>query len=642
MPLISNFLLADSVPGARSFLFLSVIICSGIGKAAQSGIDSLSQSRPLTMSAGTQKRNVGFTLLNPTDTAVTFTNLLNQDRSVTNQIYLNGSGVATGDVDGDGWCDIYFCGLDGASVLYRNLGNWKFADITKEAGVSCRGLAATGAVLADIDGDGDLDLIVNSIAGGTHIFRNDGKAHFTESTVLNSGRGGMSLALADIDGGGPLDLYICNYRPTTLRDQPGTKFRIGMVNGEPTVALVNGQPVTTPDLEGRYSYHQAGGIVEHGEADILFRNDGKGNFAPISFTSGAFVDEDGKPLVAPPFDWGLSVAFRDLNGDGAPDIYVCNDFESPDRIWINNGRGQFRAVPRLALRNTSKFSMGIDVADINRDGHDDLLVLDMLSRDHVTRLTRADKASGSTGFELIENRPQFSRNTLQLNRGDGTYAEVAFLAGLEATEWSWTPIFLDVDLDGYEDVLITTGHGRDDLDIDNAMRIERAKHAQKMAPADELALRRSTPPLPGRKLAYRNGQDLRFKEMGWEWGFDQEGIGHGMALADLDNDGDLDVVVNNLNGAAGIYRNESRSAAGGGAFEGAGSEHARDRSQNLAVWGSGADAKPGDDLWGEVPVERRSDAGVCGGKSHQRDAFGSSMEKWAAERCKRSGRQPDL
>src|SRR5205085_11011047 len=153
----------------------------------------------------------GFAPLAPAVTGIAFTNLLRQSRYTTNQIYLNGSGVAAGDVDGDGLCDLYFCGLDRPNALYRNLGNWRFEDVTGSAGVACPGLDSTGAVFADIDGDGDLDLIVNTIGHGTHIFLNDGKGHFTElspGSPINLNRGGMSLALADIDGDGTLALYI--------------------------------------------------------------------------------------------------------------------------------------------------------------------------------------------------------------------------------------------------------------------------------------------------------------------------------------------------------------------------------------------------------------------------------------------------
>jgi hypothetical protein len=302
-----------------------------------------------------------------------------------------------GDVDGDGRCDVFLAGLEGRSALYRNLGDWKFTDVTVASGSPGAGLDATGALLADVDGDGDPDLVLNSVGGGTVVFLNDGKGRFTRSALLNPERGGMSLALADADGDGDLDLYVANYRTVTLRDQPATQFRIVPVEGRLTVAAVNGRPTTSPDLEGRFTYTQAGGIAEHGEQDVFFQNDGNGNFTAVPPESGMFLDEDGRPLTGKRFDWGLSVTFRDFTGDGLPDLYVCNDFDSPDRIWINTGAGHFRLAPAAAFRSTSRFSMGIDVADINRDGFDDLLVLDDEFEMDGLRQNRVLRAKGNDG-----------------------------------------------------------------------------------------------------------------------------------------------------------------------------------------------------------------------------------------------------
>src|SRR3989475_6561578 len=169
----------------------------------------------------------GFTLLDPQSTGIKFTNVLAQQRHLTNQILLNGCGVAAGDIDGDGWCDLYFCAADGPNVLYRNLGNWRFEDVTASAGVACLGQHSTGAVFADVDGDGDLDLLVNSLGGGTRLFLNDGKGHFTEVTE-GAGLGGktasLSMGLADFDGNGTLDLYVANYRLSLLQDEPATEI----------------------------------------------------------------------------------------------------------------------------------------------------------------------------------------------------------------------------------------------------------------------------------------------------------------------------------------------------------------------------------------------------------------------------------
>ncbi len=517
------------------------------------------RSVPLRISETGQ---TGFRAQLPGATGIYFTNLLPEARFRTNQILLNGSGVAAGDVDGDGRCDLYFGRINGSNALYRNLGNWRFDDITTSAGVACPNLDSTGVAFADLDGDGDLDLVVNSIGKGTHVFLNDSKGHFKELTAkapLNPRHGGMSMALGDMDGDGFLDLYVANYRTLALMDMPNAKFWLVKSNGQQVVSTVNGRPVSDPEFANRFLVTPRGGIEEFGEADVFYRNLGGTNFALVSFTNGSFLDEDGRPLTAPPFDWGLAVMFRDINQDGLPDIYVCNDFDSPDRIWINQGDGKFRAIPRLALRKLSLFSMGVDFADINRDGFDDIFVLDMMSRDHVRRMNfLPDRTPHIPLVGELDNRPQYSRNTLSLNRGDGTYAEMASLAGLQAAEWAWCPVFLDVDLDGWEDVLITNGHERDARNMDALDQMKAIRATGKVITAeDTFEARKVFPRLPAGNLAFRNKRDLTFEDASRQWRFDFVGVSHGMALADLDNDGDLDVIINNLNDAPSVLRNES-------------------------------------------------------------------------------------
>ena len=283
----------------------------------------------------------------------------------------------------------------------RFIGIWvtgNSENITDSAGVACTNLDATGAVFADIDGDGDLDLVVNSIAGGTECFLNDGKGHFAKIALLNPNKAGMSLALADIDGDGDLDLYVTNYRTTTMRDHPNTKLTVKEIDGKLVVLRVNDRPATEPDLVGRFTLDFNHKIVEHGEVDALYRNEGGGKFVRISFLDRTFLDEEGAPLKSPPYDWGLSVMFRDIDGDGLPDIYVCNDFRSVDRIWMNVGQGRFRAIPRVALRTTSLYSMGVDFADINRDGFDEIFVVDVTCLWCTGLLLgRCRSASGSPG-----------------------------------------------------------------------------------------------------------------------------------------------------------------------------------------------------------------------------------------------------
>ena len=510
------------------------------GVAAEAGYRCIPLAVPATGHAG-------FTLLPPEQTGLAFTNTLSEANVAQNQIRMNGSGVALGDVDGDGRCDIFVCSLEGHVALFRNLGGWHFTNITAEAGLDFPSHDTTGAAFVDVDGDGHLDLLINGIGTGTRLFLNDGHGHFTE--MANSGLVGqfaaMTCALGDIDGDGALDLYVANYRTTTVRT---TGF-----------ALLNadGRRMIMPEDRGHLEMTAEGRVLENGEPHFLYRNVGHGHFRAVSWTGGAFLDEDGRPLKAPPLDWGLTCAFRDLNGDGLPDLYVCNDFQSPDRIWLNDGHGHFRALPRLAMRHTATFSMAADFADVDRDGRDDILVSDMMSRQHGRRLMQiAAMTPYATGIGVFDDRPQLDRTVLQWNRGDGTYAEVAAYAGLDNSEWNWSVLFLDVDLDGFEDVLAGTGNMFDTQDSDAQARIAaQGPYPRERIPQKLLML----PPLRQAKLAFRNRGDLTFTDASAAWGFDQVGVSSGMALADLDNDGDLDLVVNNLNGALGVYRNESNA-----------------------------------------------------------------------------------
>lgn len=525
-----------------SLKFISWLVLLSITARAEWQTIPSGRWKPANVPTGNSQ---GFHRLLPEVTGVGFTNVLSDEVAGQNQIRLNGSGVALGDVDGDGRVDIYLCRLEGPNALYRNLGQWKFEEVTEPAGVACNYQFSTGATFADVDGDGDLDLLVNSIGGGTRLFLNNGTGKFTEDT--NSGLirrfGAMSMALADIDGDGDLDLYVANYRVSTIRSTG--------------LALLNSAGVRSIRPEDREQLEMTpeGRILERGEPDILYLNNGHGKFAAQSWTEGRFLDEEGLVLSVAPYDWGLSVAFRDINQDGFPDLYVCNDFHTPDRLWLNDGKGNFRAIARTALRNTSTFSMGIDFADINRDRWDDFIVLDMLSSSHRRRMMQNNgKEPQESSWGLSTNRPQFDRNVLQLNRGDGTYAETAYYAGVWATGWAWAPVFLDVDLDGFEDLLVTTGNQFDTQDMDAEARIV----AQGPWPKERLAKKLlQFPPLASRNVAFKNLGDGRFSDTSAAWNWNTDGVSQGVALADLDNDGDLDVVVNRLNDAVGLFRNEA-------------------------------------------------------------------------------------
>ncbi|MEO8426673.1 MAG: VCBS repeat-containing protein [Verrucomicrobiota bacterium] len=506
-----------------------------------------------------KKGKPGFTSLASEQTGLRFTNILDERSSAANRVLENGSGVAVGDFDKDGRPDIFLSSLAGSNALYRNLGGWRFEDVTLDAGVNATNRACRGAVFADIDGDGWLDLLVSTLGHGVTCFLNDGTGKFTNITQragTGTSYGSMTLALADIDGDGTLDLYVSNYRTDDIRDRSRVP-----------VQRINGKMVLPPFLQDRLILAPEG-LLEYGEPDFLYLNDGKGRFRAISWTDGRFLDEAGQSLTRAPLDWGLSATFRDINGDGFPDIYVCNDYWTPDRIWINDGTGRFRAAAPLAIRHTSENSMGVDFADIDRDGHMDFLVLDMLNRDPMQRKRQAlaqTKMPAMAGE--IANRPQIMRNTLFHNRGDGTFAEIADFSGLYASGWSWQPVFIDVDLDGYEDLIITAGHSRDVQDLDATVQIKSRQHTwpngmdpkarQEAFTREMMEHARLYPSLSMPIVAFRNSGNLRFEEVTDIWGTAALGVHQGIAVGDFDGDGDLDFVVNNLNGESGIYRNDS-------------------------------------------------------------------------------------
>ncbi|HEY5912313.1 MAG TPA: FG-GAP-like repeat-containing protein [Verrucomicrobiae bacterium] len=513
-----------------------------------------------------QNGRTGFSMLPPELTGLTFTNILLEFSGATNRILQNGAGVALGDYDRDGWVDIFVCGLDSPSALYRNLGQWRFTNVTAAAGLEFPSRYQRGAAFADINGDGTFDLLVSTLNEGVLCFLNDGGGRFknvTASANTATRFGSVTMALADVDGDGTLDLYVANNRAEDIRNR-----------GSVRVYMRNGQYVIPPEFKDRLLVIN-GVVQEFGEPDMVSLNDGQGRFTPLSWTDGRFRDEAGEKLKRPPLDWGQTVAFRDLNGDGTPDIYVCNDYWTADRIWINDGRGNFRAIDGPAIRHTCYSSMGVDFADINRDGFLDIFVTDMQSRDHRLRKRQVFAFNPNappfdpmaSPIDFPNDRPQIMRNTLFLARGDNTYADIADYAGLSSAEWAWQQIFLDVDLDGYEDLLISAGHFRDVQDRDAIAEI--ARHQPSLtgltnAEAFRLAFSmqkminaRLYPPYECPIIAFQNLGNLQFADVTTQWGTDQPGVRHGIAAADLDNDGDLDLVVNTFNGPLGVYRNNS-------------------------------------------------------------------------------------
>jgi len=395
----------------------------------------------------------GFTSLDPKSTGVRFTNTVSDSILRGNRVLGQGAGVALGDVDGDGRPDIFLARTEGCSALYRNLGGMKFKDITANAGVGACDRHSTGAAFADIDGDGDLDLVLLSTTGPNAIFRNDGRGHFIEHRDLGldpTGKGGTSVTMADIDGSGHLSMYIANYKPYNVDDTipPQERAFNQMVR-----QVAPGEYAIAPEHMRDYKLTMRadmGGLrmTQRAELDDFYMNDGCGHFVRVPLTADRFRDANGKPLLAEPESFGLGAKFVDIDGDGAPDLYVANDFEDTDQLWFNDGHGHFQLADWTSQRQMSNSTMGFDVGDVNGDGLPDLFTVDMLANDSHHRKTQIPtntalpKKPGEMQLQL-----QQQRNALFINRGDRTFAEVSEFAGVAASGWSWGTMFLDVDLD---------------------------------------------------------------------------------------------------------------------------------------------------------------------------------------------------
>ncbi len=502
----------------------------------------------------------GFIEMKSSHTGITASNQIGEKEILENQHLMHGSGVALGDVNGDGWVDIYMARIREPNVLYINKGNWVFEDKTTPAGVACGSRYSTGSVFADVDGDRDLDLIVTALGGPNSLFINDGSGVFTESFLPSKldNPGSTSSALADVDNDGDLDLYITNYKRLAMRDSlppPVISFENTLME------LTNNRWIVMPPYNQHYETEVRDNILlrfEMAEVDHFYINNGNGEFEFEDITQRRFSDENGNPINHHLRDWGLTAQFRDINNDSHPDIYICNDFESPDRIWINNGDGSFRAMNNLAIRHTSNSSMAVDFSDLNHDGNQDFFVTDMMSQSHILKKTQmGTMAPTPLSIGEIGNRPQYMHNTLFLNRGDHTFSEISQFSHTQASEWSWASMFMDVDLDGFEDILITTGHMYDVQDSDSNQRQKEALPT--VTSFDEYKrMLFEYPTLELNNIAFRNKGNFKFETVSDGWGLGTEkDISHGMASADLDNDGDLDIVINRLNQPLGLYQNNS-------------------------------------------------------------------------------------
>jgi len=470
-------------------------------------------------------------MLPPERTGVTFTNRLPDDTAfniLTYMYFYDGGGVAVGDVNNDGLPDLYFTSNVGPNRLYLNKGGYRFEDVTERAGVADSDGWKTGVTMADVNGDGYVDIYVSAVDflamhGHNVLYINNGDGTFTDRTKeygLDFAGYSTQALFFDYDGDGDLDMYLLTHSP---------------------------HPERTPGPLAQPATRRAGA------GDRLYRNDG-GHFVDVSDHAG---------LRNGATRYGLGVVASDLNGDGCPDLYIANDFQEDDFLYYNNCDGTFTESIATSVGHTSHASMGVDAADFNNDGRPDLMVLDMLPDDEKTLKTSANAESFDVYNMKLEAgyHPQYARTTLQLNRGDRRFSEIGYLAGVYATDWSWAPLFADLDNDGYKDLFITNGiyHRPNDLDYLAYVGdpVVQASLRNGMAGLSG-ALIRKMPQIPIANYAYRNNGDLTFTNQARAWGLEQPGFSNGAAYVDLNNSGALDLVVNKIAAPAAIYRNRAR------------------------------------------------------------------------------------
>jgi hypothetical protein len=483
----------------------------------------------LVLLASCRENDKMFTLLPPEETGISFNNINaeNEQINIFSYEYLyNGAGVAVGDINNDGLTDIYFTSNNLENKLFLNRGNFKFEDITEKSGTGCKSGWKTGVTMVDINADGFLDIYVCRSADSNPANRknslliNNGDLTFSDKSReynLDNDSYSSQAAFFDFDGDGDLDAFLLNHS---------------------LLQISNSFNISSKLQRQRYPY----------VGNELLRND-SGRFVVVSDQAG---------IYGPHSNYGLGVGLSDINNDSKPDIYASNDYVDSDKLYLNKGNGTFKNAADSLFTHVSQFSMGNDIADINGDGLMDIISLDMLPEDN----KRQKLLFGPDRYDVHETsvrngyHHQYMRNMLQLNNGDGSFSEIGQIAGVSNTDWSWSALFADYDNDGWQDLFISNGYKRDFTN--NDFLKYKADEQLKANSGQKEKFSEMIKKMPSNKLhnyVFKNNGDLTFKDVCNEWGFMNPVLTNGAAYADLDNDGDLDLIMSNMDENAGIYRN---------------------------------------------------------------------------------------
>ncbi|WP_139001274.1 VCBS repeat-containing protein [Hyunsoonleella aestuarii] len=467
----------------------------------------------------------GFTLHDSKYTGIDFNNAIVESEKV-NHIYYNqiysGAGVAIGDINNDGLSDIFFCGNQVSDRLYLNKGNFQFEDITKKSRAARNSGWSWGVTMADVNSDGYLDIYVSRNGESmvpeerkNQLYINNQDLTFTESAMaygLADAGFSSQAVFFDMDNDGDLDMYQVNQLPD---------------------ARLFSRYINIPKEREKYY------------SDKLYKNE-NGRYIDVSEVSG----------ISRELSYGLSVSADDFNNDGWEDLYIANDYDGPDFLYYNNGDGTFRNVIHEKVKHISQFSMGTDTGDINNDGFTDFITLDMAAADHYRSKTNMGSMSSEKFNQIVSSggHHQYMTNTLQINRGGESFSDISNIAGIAKTDWSWAGLLVDLNNDENRDIIISNGVKKDVRNNDFLTGVN-AKLAE--GSQDFFTMAKKAPSVPLANYAFKNTGDLKFEKVTKDWGFDMPSFSSGMAYGDLDNDGDLDIVINNMESAAFVYENNA-------------------------------------------------------------------------------------